>query len=108
LSSFQLLHATQAVDLRKGFTMGERTHKMYAAYRNVVPFVEKDRIFTPDIQRGVELLQNWPLEGRTPIGGVESGVGGTVSEVNVLLLVAGGMIVVASAVFLVLRRRSRR
>src|SRR5262249_52664970 len=48
LSSFQLLHATQAVDLRKDFTMGERTHKLYAAYRNVVPFVEKDRIFTPD------------------------------------------------------------
>lgn len=108
LSSFQLLHAAQAIDLRKDFTMGERTRKMHAAYRNVVPFVEKDRIFTPDIQRGVELLQNWPVDGRTPIGGVASGVGGTASGVNVMLFGAGGLIVVVSAVFLVLRRRSRR
>ena len=105
LSSFQLLHATQAIDLRKDFTMGERTHKMYAAYRNVVPFVEKDRTFTPDIQRGVELLHNWPVDARTPIGGVASGAGGTVLGVNVLLLGAGGLIVVVSTVFLVLTRR---
>lgn len=108
LSSFQLLHATQAIDLRKDFTMGERTHKMYAAYRNVAPFVEKDRIFTHDIQRGVELLQNWPVDGRIPIGGVASGAGGTVPEVNVLLLAVGGTIVVVSMAFLVLRSRVRR
>lgn len=108
LSSFQLLHAAQAIDLRKGFTMGERTAKMHAAYRNVVPFVEKDRIFTPDIQRGVELLHNWPVDGRTPIGGVASGVGGTASGMNVMLSGAGGLIVAVSVVFLVLRRRLRR
>jgi histidine ammonia-lyase len=60
LSSFQLLHAAQAVDLRGGFNLGERTRKLHDAYRNVVPFVKQDRIFTPDIQRGVTLLQNWP------------------------------------------------
>jgi histidine ammonia-lyase len=108
LSSFQLLHAAQAVDLRKGFTMGERTRKMHAAYRNVVAFVEKDRIFTSDIQRGVELLRNWPVDSRTPVGGVASGAGGTASGVNVVLLIAGGVIVVASTVFLVLRRRLPR
>ncbi len=108
LSSFQLLHATQAVDLRKDFTMGERTSKMHAAYRNVVPFVEKDRIFTPDIQKGVEFLQNWPVDGRTPIGGVSSGAGGTVSGVNVVLLVVGGLTIGAGAVFLILRPRLRR
>lgn len=61
LSSFQLLFATQAVDLRKGFTLGEGTTKMYNAYRNVVPFVDQDRPFTTDIQRGVELLQVWSI-----------------------------------------------
>ncbi len=108
LSSFQLLHATQAVDLRKDFTMGERTRKMHAAYRNVVPFVEKDRIFTPDVQKGVELLRNWPVDGRTPIGGVASGAGGTASGVNVVLLVVGGLTIGAGAVFLILRPRLRR
>lgn len=108
LSSFQLLHATQAIDLRKDFTMGERTRKMHASYRNVVPFVEKDRIFTPDIRKGVELLQNWPVDGRTPIGGVDSGVGGTASEVNIVLLVVGGLTIGAGAVFLILRPRLRR
>lgn len=61
LSSFQLLHASQAVDLRKGFILGERTGKLHRAYRDVVPFVKQDRVFTPDIQRGITLLQNWPI-----------------------------------------------
>ncbi len=108
LSSFQLLHAAQAVDLRKDFAMGERTRKMHAAYRNVVPFVEKDRAFTPDIHKGVELLRDWPVDGRAPIGGVDSGAGGTASGVNVVLLVVGGLTIGAGAVFLILRPRLRR
>jgi histidine ammonia-lyase len=117
LSSFQLLHATQAVDLRKDFTLGERTGKMHAAYRNVVPFVDRDRIFTPDIQQGVALLQSWPVDtieggygdnGRTPRGGVASGFGGTASGMNGWLLPIGGLTVVVSTVFWVLRRRAHQ
>jgi histidine ammonia-lyase len=71
LSSFELLFATQAVDLRKDFNLGEGTRKMYNAYRAVVPFVDQDRPFTPDLQRGETLLQGWTSD--TPEGNVGNG-----------------------------------
>jgi histidine ammonia-lyase len=61
LSSFQLLFSTQAVDLRKDFVLGEGTRKLYNAYRRVVPFVDQDRVFTRDLQQGVELVRSWPI-----------------------------------------------
>ena len=60
ISSFQLLHAAQAVDLRPGFVLGGATKKIHDAYRNVVPFVDKDRIFTTDVEQGVAFLHSWP------------------------------------------------
>lgn len=59
--SLELLHATQAVDLRrqlkdKNLQLATQTGALYEAYRKVVPYVKSDRIFTDDIKAGVTLL----------------------------------------------------
>jgi histidine ammonia-lyase len=56
MSSVEMLHATQAVDLRHGVTLGDKTQKLYDAYRAKVPFVEKDRPYAPDFAAGVKVL----------------------------------------------------
>ena len=57
LSSLQLLHAAQAVDLRKGFHLGSGTRKLFEGYRSHVPFVSQDRILTGDIETGAQYLR---------------------------------------------------
>lgn len=63
LYSMELLHSTQAVDLRKmsnpSVKLADKTQKLYDAYRKNVPFVEKDRIFTGDLEKGIDLLKNY-------------------------------------------------
>lgn len=60
LYSMELLHSTQAIDLRReqqsNVKLSEKTQKLYEAYRAKVPFVDKDRIFTQDLADGIELL----------------------------------------------------
>ena len=61
LASLQLLHAAQAVDLRPGFKQGRQTQALQRAYRARVPFVAQDRILSPDIEAGAQLLrEGWP------------------------------------------------
>ena len=61
--SMELLHNTQAADLRKmqnkNFKMSPATEKLYKAYRVNSPFVDQDRIYTIDLQNGDELLKNY-------------------------------------------------
>lgn len=61
--SMELLHNTQAADLRKMqnkyFKMSPATEKLYKAYRVNSPFVDQDRIYTIDLQNGDELLKNY-------------------------------------------------
>ena len=61
--SLEVLHATQAIDLRrldtKNLKLSEKTDELYKAYRKVVPFVENDRIFTDDIENGVKVLRDF-------------------------------------------------
>ena len=61
--SMELLHNTQAADLRKmqnsNFKMSPATEKLYKAYRQKSPFVDQDRIYTIDLQNGDELLKNY-------------------------------------------------
>ena len=61
--SMELLHNTQAADLRKmqnkNFKMSPATEKLYKAYRVNSPFVDQDRIYTIDLQSGDELLKNY-------------------------------------------------
>lgn len=58
--SLELLHAAQAIDLRKNlkgrFDMGKATKDLYSDYRKVVPYVSQDRIYTEDIQNGKNLI----------------------------------------------------
>jgi histidine ammonia-lyase len=57
LASLQLLHAAQAVELRKGFHQGSGTRTLLEGYRAHVPFVEQDRILTGDIEAGAQFLR---------------------------------------------------
>lgn len=61
LYSYELLHNAQAMDMRKedGKKMGEGTDALLQAYRKAVPFVDKDRIFTPDVNNGVRFLKSF-------------------------------------------------
>ncbi|HVW68353.1 MAG TPA: aromatic amino acid ammonia-lyase [Steroidobacteraceae bacterium] len=60
LTSLQLLHAAQAVELRKGFHLGTGTRGLLLGYRSRVPFVTQDRILTEDIATGVHYLRGLP------------------------------------------------
>ena len=62
--SVEMLHAAQAVDLRrnlknKDLKLADKTGAFYTAYRAKVPYVKADRIFTDDIRAGVDLLKNY-------------------------------------------------
>jgi histidine ammonia-lyase len=57
LASLQLLHAAQAVELRKGFHLGTGTKPLLEGYRARVPFVTQDRILTQDIEAGSQYLR---------------------------------------------------
>lgn len=50
----ELMHAAQAVDLRRrkspGLPLGQATQRLYAAFRARVTFLDKDRPLTPDIR----------------------------------------------------------
>lgn len=66
LYSMELLHNTQAIDLRKmkqdNIKLSDKTGALYKAYRKVVPFVEKDRIFSGDLENGIKILKNWEVK----------------------------------------------
>jgi histidine ammonia-lyase len=59
----ELLHSTQAIDLRKltnpNLDMGKATKTMYKGYRKQVPFVELDRPFTPDIKASYDFITQY-------------------------------------------------
>ena len=63
LFSMEMLHSTQAVDLRRlqqdNVKLSVETEKLYKAYRAKVAFVDKDRIFSGDLEEGVKLLTNY-------------------------------------------------
>lgn len=66
LYSMELLHNTQAIDLCKmkqdNVKLSDKTGALYKAYRKVVPFVEKDRIFSGDLENGIKILKNWEVK----------------------------------------------
>ncbi len=61
--AMELLHSAQAVDLRRmensAVRLSEKTGALFEAYRKVVPFVAKDRIFTEDLEAGIGLLKTY-------------------------------------------------
>ena len=66
LYAMEMLHNTQAIDLRKmkrsDVKLSEKTQALYDAYRKVVPFVEKDRIFSEDLDAGIKLLKSYDVK----------------------------------------------
>lgn len=61
LYAYEVLHTTQAMDMRKeeGKQMGAGTEELLQKYRKVVPFVDQDRVFTPDINNGARFLKTY-------------------------------------------------
>lgn len=57
MSSIQLLHAAQAVDLRKPGQLGAGTKALFEDYRQGVPFVAADRIYSNDFSTGYRFLK---------------------------------------------------
>lgn len=57
MMGIELMHAAQAIDLRMPVDLGEGTKNLYETYRKVVPFLEKDRNLSIDIQSSYELLK---------------------------------------------------
>ena len=59
----ELLHSTQAIDLRKEIvpqlTQSKQTQALYQTYRKVVPFVDQDRIYTDDIKHSAEIVAGY-------------------------------------------------
>jgi len=57
----ELIHAAQAVNLRQranpNLALGRGTRTLLDAYRSRVPFLDKDRILSTDIQKSYEFLQ---------------------------------------------------
>jgi len=57
MSAIQLFHAAQAVDLRKPPALGKVSGKLFQDYRQVVPFVDRDRIYSADFAAGYAFLR---------------------------------------------------
>lgn len=62
ISSIQMLHTAQAVDLRGKVQLAKKTKALYEAYRKVVPFVSLDRIYTVDFANGYEFLKSYTVK----------------------------------------------
>lgn len=60
--AYEVLHTTQAMDMRvrmENRKLGETTMKFLQSYRTVVPYVDKDRIYTKDLQNTVDWLRQY-------------------------------------------------
>ncbi len=57
----EAMHAAQAVDLRQGIKIGAGSQKLYDALRSRIPFLDKDRPLSPDIQAAYEVLTDRDL-----------------------------------------------
>lgn len=60
---FELMHASQAIDLRKKLSpdlkLGATTSKFYADFRKYVPFLSQDRALTPDIETANRFISGY-------------------------------------------------
>lgn len=71
LLGLELMHGTQAVDIRMkmrpDFHMGCVTNALHIAYREIVPFIEKDRSLSEDLEKSKEFLAKfWSARIVTP------------------------------------------
>ncbi|MHC1719784.1 MAG: histidine ammonia-lyase [Clostridiaceae bacterium] len=59
----ELMAACQAIDFREGFELGKGTAMAYKTIREVVDFVEEDRIMYDDLEKITELITSSKLVG---------------------------------------------
>ncbi|OPH57809.1 phenylalanine ammonia-lyase [Paenibacillus ferrarius] len=59
--AIEAIHAAQAIDLRSGIQLGIGTHAAYEELRTVVPFLDKDRSLSVDIQAALAKVKNGSL-----------------------------------------------
>ena len=60
--AYEVLHTTQGMEIRMrdhNKQMGQGTSHLIEQYRKVVPFVDVDRTYTPDINNGVKFLKTY-------------------------------------------------
>lgn len=57
----QAFHAAQAVELRRAGPLGKGTAQALSAIREVIPFLEADRVLSEDIRKGYELVRSGKL-----------------------------------------------
>ncbi|KAB3529310.1 HAL/PAL/TAL family ammonia-lyase [Alkaliphilus serpentinus] len=54
----EALHAVQAIDLRRADRLGRGTKAAYEVIRNEIPFLDRDRNLSIDIQRSYEIIKS--------------------------------------------------
>ncbi|GIU37891.1 aromatic amino acid lyase [Shewanella schlegeliana] len=60
--AYEVLHTTQGMEIRmrdQDKQMGQGTSHLIEQYRKVVPFVDLDRTYTPDINNGIKFLKTY-------------------------------------------------
>lgn len=57
----EAMHAAQAVDLRSDVSLGKGTKEMYRSIRQTIPFLDKDRHLSDDIEAMYQLLKSEAL-----------------------------------------------
>lgn len=66
IMGFELMHASQAIDLRKLQTpdlkLGKSTNILYSDFRKIIPFLQKDRELTPDIKKAYEFIKSYNID----------------------------------------------
>ncbi len=60
--AIELLNASQAVEFRRPLRTSSFLESFLSAYREVVPFVEEDRLLSNDIQMSVGYLQDFTID----------------------------------------------
>ncbi len=55
--AIEAMHAAQAIDLRKNIKLGEGTRHAYNRIRSVIPFLDRDRSLSGDVQAVYTLLK---------------------------------------------------
>lgn len=61
MAAIELMHAAQAVDLRKPASLGLETRKFFDSYRKVIPYLSEDRNLSEDIQNTYDFLKTYQI-----------------------------------------------
>lgn len=60
--AIELFNAAQALDFRRPAKTGSYLESFVSKYRELVPFVDQDKMMYPEIEKSVQFLRNVPIE----------------------------------------------